>query len=48
MDGVGAIMVEDQDIPVALSGCNWGPSYLVRVNFSFYIHCLEEDKIGVF
>ena len=48
MDGVGVIMVSDQDISVAISGCNLEPSYLVRVIYSYYIHCLEEDNIGVF
>ena len=48
MDGVGVIMVGDQDILVALDVCNWKPSCLVRVKFSCYIHCLEEENIGVF
>ena len=47
MDGVGVIMIGDQDILVALAGCNWEPSCLVRIKFSCEIHCLEEDKIGV-
>ena len=33
MDDVGVIMIGDQDICVALTGCNWEPSYLVRVIF---------------
>ena len=47
MDGVGVIMVCYQYMLVALAGCNWEPSYLVRVKFPCSIHCLEEDKIGV-
>ena len=48
MDGVGVIMIGDQDILVDPNECNWGPSCLVRIKCSCEIHCLEEDKIGVF
>ena len=48
MDGVGVIIIGDQDIPVALARCNWEPSCLVRINVYWDIHCLEEDTIGVF
>ena len=34
MDGVGFIMICYQYILVALAGCNWEPSCLVRVKFS--------------
>ena len=33
MDGVGVIMIGDQDIIVSLAGCNWEPSCLVRIIF---------------
>ena len=41
-------MIGDQDILVSLAWCNWEPSCLVHINFPWEIHCLEEDKIGVF
>ena len=48
MDCVWFIIIGEHDILIALAWCNWEPSCSVRIHFPWEIHCLEEDKIGVF
>ena len=48
MDGVGVIMVADQDILVDLSGCNWEPSCLVRVTFPVRSTVLRKKRLVSF
>ena len=48
VDCVWVVMVSNQYILIALAWCDWETSCLIHINFPGKIHCLEEDKIGIF
>ena len=45
MDDVGVIMICDQDILVALAGCNWENSCLVRIIFPVRSTVLKKTRL---
>ena len=45
MDGVGVIIIGDQDILASLAGCNWEPSCLVCIKFPVRSTVMKKTRL---